>query len=148
VRFPILACVLFILLAFQLAVGSESGVGSTEETPESAHAMSSSSMAFDNDACPMHHGLESPASTHSAHKHVGRNLGLDHQAGDQRAEKSADKHDCCKSSGCRCGNPALLVEFPANSRGAVPRFVQLSSVACCASSRADMHFRPPILRIS
>lgn len=144
-RFAILAYALLTLLAFQLAVGSEVGVGSAAEMSEGAHALTSPSMMSDNDACPLHNGLQSSASTQSEHKYVGRNLGLDHQAGDQRAERSTDKHDCCKTSGCQCGNPVLPFEFAANRDPAVAGFVQLPSVACRASSRADTHFRPPIL---
>jgi hypothetical protein len=132
----------FMLLAFQLAFGSEVGFVSIAGTYSSSesdvqHRLISPSA---DDDCPMHGGSQPSASIQSGREQVGHHLGTD----DQSTGKSTDKHDCCKFSGCQCGTATLVFNFPAARDGGTSRLAQFPSAARPVSSRADSLFRPPI----
>ena len=133
-----LARALFALLAFQLALGMQVGVAyaSTISAPpvptthQSSGAHESSANTSD-DACPMHN-----ADT-SSHTSAPAKAPL---------EKSAAKHDCCKSSGCQgqCSNVPLASNVSAIRGASATTVVQPLRATGAAVARADTHFRPPI----
>ncbi len=155
-RVQSLARFLFTLLAFQLAVGMQVGVAyaSTVSTASmstplaSAHVSSAiheSSANTGNDACAMHNA--SPA-THDASTSTHNANASSHTSVHTKAplQKSADKHDCCKSSGCQCqcGNVPLAFNLPAMPGAAVTTNVRPLRATRSAFAPSDTHFRPPI----
>jgi hypothetical protein len=150
VRVQSLARFLFTLLAFQLAVGMQVGVAyastvSTASMPTplaSAHVSSAiheSSANTGNDACAMHNASSATHNANaSSHTSVHTKAPL---------QKSADKHDCCKSSGCQCqcGNVPLAFNLPAMPGAAVTTNVRPLRATRSAFAPSDTHFRPPIV---
>ena len=148
-RVQSLARFLFTLLAFQLAVGMQVGVAyaSTVSTASmstplaSAHVSSAiheSSANTGNDACAMHNASSATHNANaSSHTSVHTKAPL---------QKSADKHDCCKSSGCQCqcGNVPLAFNLPAMPGAAVTTNVRPLRATRSAFAPSDTHFRPPI----
>jgi hypothetical protein len=135
VRVQSLARLLFTLLAFQLALGLQVGVAyasaiSAPPTHQSSAAYESSANTGD-DACPTHNAY---ASSHTS-AHAKAPL-----------PKSADKHDCCKASGCQCqcGNVPLAFNVSAIRGASATAVVQPIRVTRVAAAPADTHFRPPI----
>ncbi len=136
-----LARTLFAFLAFQLALGMQAGVAyaATIGTTPSAHTHES--VVTSGDACPMHN-----ASAHRAppaKTAVAAPLEPPLKA---PLAKSADKHDCCKSTGCQgyCGTVSLAFNVAAiRSATAAVGVVPMRAIPCAAAP-ADAHFRPPI----
>jgi hypothetical protein len=137
VRLLSLARTLFALLAFQLALGMQVGIAyaSTISAPpapthQSSAAYESSSNTGD-DACPTHNAY---ASSHTS-AHAKAPLA-----------KSADKHDCCKSSGCQgqCGNMPVAFNVSAIRGASATAVVQPIRATRVAVAPTDTHFRPPI----
>ena len=60
--------------------------------------------------------------------------------------KSADKHDCCKSTGCQCtcGNLPLAFNVSAVRGALATTLLQPTLATLLASAPPDSHFRPPI----
>jgi hypothetical protein len=138
VRLLSLARTLFALLAFQLALGMQVGVAyastispSLAPTHQSSAAHESSANAGD-EACPTHNAIASSSHT-SAHVKAP-------------PAKSADKHDCCKASGCQCqcGNVPLAFNVSAIRGASATAVVQPIRVTRVAAAPTDTHFRPPI----
>jgi hypothetical protein len=136
VRVLSLARVLFVLLAFQLAVGLQIGVAhATTPVPAVSKAvMPAHASGTDGDDCPMHDSSLHIASLHSApHAKAPQNT-------------STDKHDCCKSSGCQCqcGNVPLAFNVSLIRNSPASALVQPVRVERIVVAPADTHFRPPI----
>ena len=133
-----LARTLFALLAFQLALGMQVGIAyaSTNSTPPASTHESSANTG--DDACPMH---SSSSSTHNANA-------SSHTSAHAEAplEKSADKHECCKSSGCQgqCGNVPLAFNVSAIRGASATATVRPIRATRVAVAPTDTHFRPPI----
>jgi hypothetical protein len=152
VRVQSLARLLFTLLAFQLAVGMQVGVAyastvSTAPMPKplaSAH-VSSAIHEGSNDACAMHNAS---SATHDASTSTHNANASSQTSAHTKAplQKSADKHDCCKSSGCQCqcGNVPLAFNLPAMPGAAVTTNVRPLRATRSAFAPSDTHFRPPI----
>jgi hypothetical protein len=91
------------------------------------------------DPCPMHNA-PSAGSSHIKASHT--------QAPGTQAplEKSTDKHDCCKSSGCQCqcGNVPLAFNVSMTRGISAPALVQPIRASRTAVAPSDNHFRPPI----
>jgi hypothetical protein len=159
VRVQSLARLLFALLAFQLALGLQVGVAyaSTISTPpeptrESGAAHESSAANSSDDSCPMHNA-SSPAHDasslmHSASPSTYNANASSHTSAHAKAPlpKSADKHDCCKSSGCQgqCGNVPLAFNVSAIRGASATAVVQPIRATRVAVAPTDTHFRPPI----
>ena len=151
-RVQSLARLLFTLLAFQLAVGMQVGVAyastvSTAPMPKplaSAH-VSSAIHEGSNDACAMHNAS---SATHDASTSTHNANASSQTSAHTKAplQKSADKHDCCKSSGCQCqcGNVPLAFNLPAMPGAAVTTNVRPLRATRSAFAPSDTHFRPPI----
>jgi hypothetical protein len=139
VRVLSLARTLFALLAFQLALGMQVGVAyasAMSTPPASAHE---SSAANSSDApCPMHNA-SSPTHNANASSHTSAHAKAP-------LEKSADKHECCKSSGCQgqCGNVPLASNVSAIRGATATAAVQPIRATRVAVAPTDTHFRPPI----
>lgn len=127
-RLQSLARTLFTLLAFQLALGLQVGVAyaSTISAPPAATHESTANTG--DDACPMHDASHSSPHTKAP------------------LQKPADKHDCCKSSGCQgqCGNMPLAFNVSAIRGASATAVVQPIRATRVAVAPADTHFRPPI----
>ncbi len=142
-----LARVLFVFLAFQLAVGLQTGgagvahaavpaaMGSHPTTASSnakpgVAATLSRTAAGAGDACPMH----SSSSQGSSHAKVPLNA-------------PTDKHDCCKSSGCQCqcSNVTLAVNVLPNRNSLASALMRPVRAVRAAAAPAETHFRPPIV---
>jgi hypothetical protein len=154
VRALSLTRVLFVLLAFQLAVGlqinaAQAGIATPGSTMamDVAHAAASvatgASLAIDSstsdEACPMHGGSHTAPSPRTGHDHFQQdNLAP--------GKPTADKHDCCKSSGCQCqcGNLPLAVNVSVVRGIFAPTVVQRAPAARRVAALAESHFRPPI----
>jgi len=126
VRAQSLTRLLFTLLAFQLALGMQVGVayGSTPTHQGSAVHESSATAA-----CATHTALSRTSS------HAKAPL-----------EKSTDRHDCCKSSGCQCqcGNAPLAFNVTAVRGVSATASVQPIRAIGPVVAPTDTHFRPPI----
>jgi len=152
VRVQSLARLLFTLLAFQLAVGMQVGVAyastvSTAPMPKplaSAH-VSSAIHEGSNDACAMHNAS---SATHDASTSTHNANASSQTSAHTKAplQKSADKHDCCKSSGCQCqcGNAPLAFNVTAVRGVSATAIVQPIRAIGPVVARSDTHFRPPI----
>jgi len=146
VRVLTLARTLFALLAFQLALGMQVGVAyasAISTPPASAHESSAANSS--DDSCPMHNASsprhDASSSTHNANA-------SSHTSAHAKAplEKSADKHECCKSSGCQgqCGNVPLAFNVSAIRGATATVAVQPIRATRLAVAPTDTHFRPPI----
>lgn len=167
-----LARTLFALLAFQLALGMQVGIAyaSTIAAPpapthQSSAAYESSSNTGD-DACPMHnasspmHNVPPPRHdasslmhsasplTHNPSRSMQNASASSHTSAHAKAPlaKSADKHDCCKSSGCQgqCGNMPVAFNVSAIRGASATAVVQPIRATRVAVAPTDTHFRPPI----
>jgi hypothetical protein len=142
VRVLSIARVLFALLAFQLSVGLQVGVAYASSVSPMVGGMDMAGHATDAvsaqvstatvvtangttatgvDSCPMH--AKAPAGT------------------------PADKHDCCKSSGCQghCGSVPLAFNVSLTRNPPASTRVRPASTERAVIAPADTHFRPPIL---
>jgi hypothetical protein len=138
VRVLSLARVLFVLLAFQLAVGLQIGV---------AHATMpavTTASATTDDACPLH-GSSSHTSSDdhaplTAGSHSTPHAKIPHGT-------SAGKHDCCKSSGCQgqCGSVPLAFNISLSRNSPASTRVQPAGAERESVAPPDTHFRPPIV---
>jgi hypothetical protein len=137
--------VLFVLLAFQLAVGlqinaAQAGIPTPGSTlaMDVAHAAASVPTGAD-EACPMHGGSHTAPSAQAGH---------DHSQQDNLApgNSTSDKHDCCKFSGCQChcSNLPLAFNVPVLRGIFAPTVIQRAPAARCVAALAESHFRPPI----
>ena len=120
-----LARLLFTLLAFQLALGMQVGVAyasAMSAPPAPAHESSAANSS--DDSCAMHNA-SSPGHDTS---------------------KPADKHECCKSSGCQgqCGDVPLAFNVSAIRGASATAVVQPIRARRVAIAPTDTHFRPPI----
>jgi hypothetical protein len=133
VRVLSLARVLFAVLAFQLVLGLQVGVAyaaaMSDASPVVGHAKVLATTTAGDDACPVHN-----ASSHSS-PHAKVPL-----------DKSTDKHDCCKSSGCQCqcGNVPLAFNVSVTRSVSASTNVQPVHATRSPVAPADAHFRPPI----
>ena len=61
-------------------------------------------------------------------------------------KQAAERHDCCKASGCQCqcGNVPLAFNLPMISGAAAATIVRPLRATRFAAAPADTHFRPPI----
>jgi hypothetical protein len=126
---PSLARILFAFLAFQLALGLQVGVAYASTPTHQSSAAHASSANAGNDACAMHTALSGTSS------HAKAPL-----------EKSTDRHDCCKSSGCQCqcGNAPLAFNVTAVRGASATASVQPIRAIGPVVAPTDTHFRPPI----
>jgi hypothetical protein len=156
VRVLSLARVLFTVLAFQLALGLQVGVAYAGVAPVNAadaaavvasvstpvnevgsvHTIGGDGTATTggDEPCPMHNA-PSAGSSHIKASHTKAPL-----------EKSTDKHDCCKSSGCQCqcGNVPLAFNVSVTRGISAPALVQPTRASRSPVAPSDNHFRPPI----
>jgi hypothetical protein len=145
VRLQSLAPLLFTLLAFQLALGLQAGVAfaSTISPPPASPHESSANIG--DDACPMHNA---PSAMHNAASSTHDANALSHTPARVKAplEKSADKHDCCKSTGCQCqcGNVPLAFNLSALRGASATTDAQPIRATGATIAPTDTHFRPPI----
>jgi hypothetical protein len=97
--------------------------------------------ASGGDACPMHN-----ASAHAAQLAKATPGTSPKTPPNAPLEKGADKHDCCKSSGCQghCGNVPLAFNVAAIRGARASASVQTIRATLFAVAPADTHFRPPI----
>ncbi len=138
-----LARTLVALRAFQLALGMQVGVAyaATIDMTPSMHKHETAVTSGD-DACPMH-----SASAHSAplaKMTVAPSLETPLKA---PLAKSADKHDCCKSTGCQghCGTVPLAFNVAAIRGATATASVLPIRAISFVAAPADAHFRPPIV---
>jgi hypothetical protein len=100
-------------------------------TPARAARATATAIGTTDDACPMH---SSSSQQGSPHAKVSPNT-------------SSDKHDCCKSSGCRCqcGNVPLAFNVSLNRNSLASALVRPVRAVSAVVAPADTHFRPPIV---
>ena len=135
-----LARVLFVLLAFQLAVGLQIGVAHATTTP-----VVTTASATTDDACPLHgSSSHSPSSDDHAPLTAGS-----HSAPHAKVPHGtpAGKHDCCKSSGCQgqCGSVPLAFNISLSRNSPASPRMQPAGAERESVAPPDTHFRPPIV---
>ena len=134
-----IARVLFVLLAFQLAVGLQIGVA--HATMPAVTTVS----ATTDDACPLHgSSSHSPSSDDHAPPTAGS-----HSAPHAKVPHGtpAGNHDCCKSSGCQgqCGSVPLAFNISLSRNSPASTRVQPGGPERESVAPPDTHFRPPIV---
>ena len=123
-----LARILFAFLAFQLALGLQVGV-----------AYATSGRVVSTDTAPMQ--VTMPSAVHKTGDSATTSASSDDPC---LMHKSTDRHDCCKSSGCQCGNAPLALNVIAVRGVSATASVRPTLAIGAVVAPSDTHFRPPI----